>query len=254
MTKWKTLIGYLQRTAPRCVVHVRGDKYLAALKFTGRLLLLFVLSRAWGGSFTNTGGMNYPRALHSATLLLDGKVLVGGGEYGRRTTELYDPLTGTWSLTGNLVETNDSVYFFRIGHTAVRLADGRVLMLGGGVVYFDGGSGVESYDPINGTWTAAAPMAVAQVYPPAALLPDGRVVVGNGNGVELYDPITGSWGSGPTNLPCSGPAFLLPNGKVLFAGSAVLYDPNSDALTQTGAMNFPRANFTMTQLFDGKVL
>ena len=32
------------------------------------------------GAFTQTGNLNTPRSLHSATLLSDGKVLVAGGK------------------------------------------------------------------------------------------------------------------------------------------------------------------------------
>ncbi len=66
-------------------------------------------------------------SLSSATLLSDGKVLVAGGG----CSELYDPATGTWTLTGQM-------NVVRWGHTANRLADGRVLVArrkqGGGLV------------------------------------------------------------------------------------------------------------------------
>ena len=45
----------------------------------------------------------YERGGHTATLLPNGKVLVLGGYSGVhvRTAELYDPSTGTWSVTGS---------------------------------------------------------------------------------------------------------------------------------------------------------
>jgi Galactose oxidase, central domain len=41
------------------------------------------------------------RSGHTATRLLDGRVLVAGGDPSGTTAELYDPTTGTWSRTGS---------------------------------------------------------------------------------------------------------------------------------------------------------
>ena len=61
----------------------------------------------------------------------NGKVLLtGGGTYSLSrevftNAELYDPATGTWSATGDMVAP-------RTSHTATLLLDGRVLVAGGG--------------------------------------------------------------------------------------------------------------------------
>src|SRR5262245_50536210 len=52
------------------------------------------------GAFTSTGTMTTARAGHTATLLLNGKVLIVGGDKAG-TAELYDPATGTFTPTGN---------------------------------------------------------------------------------------------------------------------------------------------------------
>jgi hypothetical protein len=55
------------------------------------------------GTFTATGPMADALVAQTATLLLDGHVLIAGGFDGRAhvtTTELYDPKTGTFSPTG----------------------------------------------------------------------------------------------------------------------------------------------------------
>lgn len=89
------------------------------------------------GVLSSTGQLNRARAHHTATLLPDGNVLVAGG-YGRRvsggitsrdsldSSELYDPDTGTWSLTSNLNTP-------RSAHTATLLSDGKVLLVGDGL-------------------------------------------------------------------------------------------------------------------------
>jgi hypothetical protein len=77
------------------------------------------------GVFVTTGPINVPRDSHTATLLLNGQVLISGGENSFvpggivGTTEKYDPISGTFSLTA----TGDNQHFDpkRVGHTATPL-------------------------------------------------------------------------------------------------------------------------------------
>ncbi len=78
-----------------------------------------------------TANMATARALHSATRLADGRVVVCGGAQGTLTTptsidavELFDPATNGWTTLPNLSEP-------RAGHGAALLPDGTVLLLGG---------------------------------------------------------------------------------------------------------------------------
>lgn len=75
--------------------------------------------------FEPTGSLNVARTGHTATLLLDGQVLPVGGATGSTGTalasaELYDPTSGTWTLSGSL-------FTGRILHTATLLPNGKVL-------------------------------------------------------------------------------------------------------------------------------
>ena len=83
------------------------------------------------GVFTPTANMTRPRLDHSVTLLGDGTVLLAGsqrtgidGGQAIASAELYDPVTGTFSATGDMVTP-------RFGHTAPLLPDGTVLIVGG---------------------------------------------------------------------------------------------------------------------------
>src|SRR5581483_2453527 len=89
-----------------------------------------------------------PRTAAPAVTLPNGKVLVAGGNnpFSGRTTEceLYDPTTGTWSVTG-------AMNFARSAHTLTLLPDGTVLAAGG-----NGNNDAETYDPATGAWTPTA--------------------------------------------------------------------------------------------------
>ena len=82
------------------------------------------------GTWSLTAPMTMPRALQSATLLLSGEVLVAGGiavsgdNAALRSTEIYDPLADTWSADASMANP-------RGAHSAARLPDGRVIVVGG---------------------------------------------------------------------------------------------------------------------------
>jgi hypothetical protein len=105
------------------------------------------------GTFTPTGSMKYPRMYQTAVLLSDGRVLVAGGgaDYTNgiflASAELYDPKTGTFSVTGSMIEA-------RTYQTASVLADGRVLVTGGYGAQAPLAS-AELYDPKTGTFSPA---------------------------------------------------------------------------------------------------
>jgi hypothetical protein len=58
-------------------------------------------------------------------MLVNGKVLIAGGGSEDSTAELYDPATGSFSITGGME-------VGRSGHSATMLSNGSVLVVGGG--------------------------------------------------------------------------------------------------------------------------
>ena len=147
------------------------------------------------------------------------------------------PLTsGVWIATGSLGTP-------RSGHDAVRLLDGRVLVVGG-AEGDENDTSAEVYDPVSGTWSATGSMLKPHAGP-ATLLLDGRVLVGDIDepgadnpveGSELYDPATGTWSvTGTMVLGGFATATLLRDGKVLVRsdGGSELFDPDTGTWTAT---------------------
>ena len=81
------------------------------------------------GLFAPTGSMTEARNLHTATLLMDGTVLIAGGGNNSSTAELYNASPGSFTKTG-------SMEFGRAGHSATAQSQPSgvysVLVVGGG--------------------------------------------------------------------------------------------------------------------------
>jgi len=245
-------LGAMKENRNTCNALFRGTLML--------LLLLLMLTRLnaivhaqSAGTFTAIGNMTAPRAFHTATLLLNGQVLIAGGDSTAGTTssaELYDPTTQTFTPTGSMITP-------RVRHTATLLPDGRVLIVGGNPD--SSAPRAELYDPSTGTFTATG-NPISWGFLTSMLLQNGKVL-NVGAIPELYDPATGTFtpaGAYVTQVNCDfcAPAVGLADGRVLFAqgapGWAEVYDPITNAWTVTG---FPDTSYTgVALLMTGKVL
>jgi N-acetylneuraminic acid mutarotase len=213
-------------------------------------------------------GLSTPRKLLPLVVLADGRVLAAGGHDGNRTlssAEVFEPATGSWRAVG-------SMRTARRNHAAVRMADGRVLVMGGTFsASFGALASAEVFDPGTGRWTPVADMAEARNDPAAVALEDGRVLVVGGHDVdrhpvrsaELYEPATGRWtrtGAPTAARGGAGTGVVLGNGKVLFVSGlqAELYDVASGQWTKAGpvggAAGTHRSGHSVTRLEDGRVL
>jgi Galactose oxidase, central domain len=215
--------------------------------------------------FDSIGGMATARAGHTASLLLDGRVLVAGGTAdGAHSAELFLPATGTFTLTSG------AMVHVRSGHCASLLQDGRVLIAGGGDSSGNLFKTAELFEPATQSFTAVGDLHQERTGATATLLANGKVLVAGGqnsggtvlSSAELYDPSTGTFAlTGNTRVPhAQHTATLLANGKVLLLGSIIetgtaeLFDPATGLFTDTGSMIHARANHTATLLPNGAVL
>ena len=181
------------------------------------------------GRFTPTGSMSTARDVATATLLANGQVLIAGGSDSPLlsstlldSADLYDPATGTFRLTSPMINA-------RYGQTATRLADGRVVIIGGHGNFSEPTPWAEIYDPKTETFSKTGSMITPRFAQVATLLVDGRVLVVGG------DSATGT-------------------GSASYLASAELFDPRTGTFHATGSMSQPRLSPTATRLANGRVL
>lgn len=138
-----------------------------------------------------------------AVLAVGGRVHTIGGE-ARTAQQIYDAAAGVWSAG----PPSPRIRFA----SAAAVLNGRLHLIGGWNYDNAVSASVAShdvYDPLAGTWTAAAPLATARNAAAAAVL-DGRIVVvgGRAPGIrasdqtslatcEVYDPSADRWSAGP---------------------------------------------------------
>ncbi|WP_129576710.1 MULTISPECIES: kelch repeat-containing protein [Sorangium] len=215
--------------------------------------------------------MSVARSSHTATQLLDGRVLVVGGSTSSGITtsaEIFNPGSSDWTSV-------TPMGLGRYWHTATRLSDGRVFVAGGmDPVSSGGSSSAEVYDPVGNTWEEVEEgMSTVRISHTATLLSTGKVLVAGGfelvglsfvakSSAELYDPQGKKWTSLSPMAPTRARPTVtrLSDGRVLAVGGAVgdtsaaVYNPTTDAWTATGSLTAPRVGHTATLLANSKVL
>lgn len=153
-------------------------------------------------TWTATGSMVWARTQFptpvrispTKTLWSGGAVENGAGPTGYLTSEIYDEVAGTWSLTPNMNFMNSQ------GVLCV-MANGKVLKVSGSA--FTGtNKECEVYDPVANTWTQVASINYSRYSASAVSFEDGRVMIFGGvKGdsfvqdlpTEVYDPVANTW-------------------------------------------------------------
>jgi deoxycytidylate deaminase len=203
----------------------------------------------------SSSAMSYPRRGHTATLLLNGTVLVTGGctnsdtnavycDQRLSSADIYDPSTDKFTATGAMTHA-------RMDHTATLLPNGNVLITGG----TDGTSNLstaEIYNPQTGTFTATGPMTIGRTQHTANVLPNGKVLIAGGyssqnqylSSAETFDPQAGTFTAVSSSM--STPRFqhtatALSDGRILLAGGQdsdfLVFNYNFDVSTNDVSTN-----------------
>ncbi len=182
-------------------------------------------------TWTATGSLAKPRALHTLTLLDNGTVLAAGGAFTGapvdNQSEIFDPALDLWVSTAFMPFLGGTATD-RWSHEAVLLDGGDVLLVSGvesaGVPLAHGR--VMRYATATDTWSYAAPMPVPVRDVGVAKLPSGRVLVFGGvatvvddfvNLTQIHDPVADAWTMGaPIAAACGSPrTMVLADGRVL---------------------------------------
>jgi uncharacterized protein (TIGR03437 family) len=142
-------------------------------------------------------------------------------------SELYDPLTGVFAITGAGAGPGPST----------SLGNGNVLTTGGWNDDPGPSARAELYDASTGAFTTTGTMNALRANHTATLLPDGNVLISGGSsGISL----TTTSGTGMSFYCC--------------VASAELYDSNSGVFAEIPSMSTARGGHTATLLNSGDVL
>lgn len=163
--------------------------------------------------------------------------------------------------------------FARAEHAAVRLADGRVAIMGGSNASYTFPTSIHVFDPDTENFEHFGELASGRIGFTATLLNNGDILVAGGlatlaaaPAAEIVDGSTGETRA-TAGMPLARRMFaaaaLLPDGRVLFSGGSVgrpvatleTYDPASGTFTAlAGSLQFARCDHSMVLLGGNKVL
>ncbi|MBA3723848.1 MAG: hypothetical protein H0W89_03050 [Candidatus Levybacteria bacterium] len=232
------------------------------------------LSNTW----KYASNMKNARLFHASSSLNDGRILVTAGaatggfiKEKHSSTEIYDPISNTWTLKAPLGTA-------RAYHEQVTFKDAqgntKVMVIGG--IDTNGNSEAnalattEIYDSYTNTWSYGPNMNFKRYDFLAITLPDGRVLVVGGNinndvTSEVYNPNDNSWTvySASKAFRYGGAIALVGSGSssnVLASGgntpdaTAQLFNPSTNTWGITDSMSKPRSRFMLTTLKNGSAL
>jgi len=239
------------------------------------MLLLFAVPVAASASVTAprvepVAAPATARAVHTATRLPDGRVLVAGGcvsdgcGLATATTELFTP-GGGFAPGPRLRAPRD-------GHTATLVRGGAALVIGG-----YRGEGTEALRTAelctSESCRPVGPLRVGRGAHAAVSLRNGLVLVSGGYlggrplaEVELYDPRLGTFRPGAPlrRARWAHTATRLADGRILVTGGfgadrraiaeAELFDPRTRRWSRAGHLMRPRGKHAAVRLLDGRVL
>ncbi len=228
------------------------------------------------------GQMLSPRHSHTATTLLDGRILMAGGN-STTSVSSFDDLGSAETFNPSTKQSMalPTMYLARSTHTSTRIPNGRVYMFGGTV---DSRlTHVEYFDPALNDFVLAGHTFTVRWEHTATLLQDGKIFLAGGSGdqnytCEVFDPSSNTtetvgWlhtqvRSSVTNRSLM-TSHLLSDGSVILLGGfgsredtpylapvgiVEVYDPLLKRITVATPLMTPRYSHASTLLPDGRIL
>ncbi len=245
----------------RAVLPPGSDTCELAVRWDGDVHYPLLVDPAW----TATANMSFARTAHGAGLLPSGRVLVAGGYYPEPglTSEIWDPATGTWAMTGMLNVRREASW------ELPRLKNDKLLLAGSQHVALAG----ELYDEGTGSWTSTKPLVHPRGHTIPIVLNDGRALLTSGffpwdnPNAEAYDPDTDTWSLAGTMSQgrYHNAIVKLADGRVIAAGgwtgqgewataTVEIFDPATNTWSSAAPMHHARAEAPGILLPSGKVL
>ena len=226
--------------------------------------------------FSRVGDLNADRWWHTATLLGNGKVLIAGGNLRQEglsvshaAAEIFDPVTGTFSVTGDL-------NIDRQEHTATLLPSGQVLISSGirrlaneSKITYTRPNSPELFDPSSGRFKTISGLTSKFGKGEATVLNNGNVLfTSDTERAGLFDLATNGFRPAAfmTERRKWHTATLLATGDVMLTGgtpnvepltglaTVEIYDPDTGRFTAIDGMTEARFQHAAVLLADGSVL
>lgn len=222
--------------------------------YAGELQQSAYLDPDGAGGWTPVASSLYgQRDYGTAVMYRPGEVLIAGGSA---------PADGTPTASAEVIDLNDgapawtytgSMSVPRRHLNATLLPDGRVAVTGGtsSAGFSEPAGGVraaEVWDPGTGAWTPWASNAVTRVYHGTTLLlPDGRLLhAGSGDGANLPRELTAELFTPPYLLRGPRPGITSAPGSLPYGGTAQIGTPDAGRVTAVALVRLP----AVTHAFD----
>ncbi|MEM8884267.1 MAG: kelch repeat-containing protein [Planctomycetota bacterium] len=232
--------------------------------------LLEVVDPFTGGVGTQPTPLLQNRAAHVQVLLDDGRVMLAGGETNDNP---FTPIAAAerWNFQNTTSTAAAPMNFPRSFAEAVKLPDGRVLVVGGQGLNTSGQfifrDDAEIYDPVTNTWTLIpGPASRGRSGFGLWTLSDGTALILGGTttgpSAERLDPSTGIFstqGLFPPTTHAFGAYDTLLDGRPIYVGGSgtkdiTLFDETQGFLRSDNEMINERAFGTATALPDGTLM
>ena len=204
---------------PNGNVFVFGGDTTGNSDYTATCEIYDVTSNSW----TYTESMHNAKGEFAFAILNDGRLLVAAGISSTEVAEIYDPVSGHWSVVSSTFYNHGDASFM------LALSNNKVLLAAG--LGVSSSQTAEIYDVTSDQWNPLPDMNYNHEYGSAILLNNGKALIAGGSGTEaeLFDPSTNTFSatasSNQIRRHC--PMVLLNNSNPIAFGEGDIFNPSN---------------------------